>query len=88
MLLHLQDCEPQLLSGQEISLPIPNNPAPGKTHSHVVNLQGNGTRLLIPCKAPNPSIQEMHRFAGGKLKRAIFAGNAPERTLDRTSNGV
>ncbi|KAF8170147.1 hypothetical protein BJ912DRAFT_933427 [Pholiota molesta] len=52
--------------------PPPNNPEPG-----------NGTRLLIPCKAPNPSIQEMHRFAGGKLKRAIFAGNAPERTLDR-----
>jgi hypothetical protein len=30
----------------------------------------------------------MHRFAGGKFKRAIYASNAPERILDGTNNGV
>jgi hypothetical protein len=30
----------------------------------------------------------MHLLAGGKFKRAIFAGNAAEKTLDGTNNGV
>jgi hypothetical protein len=40
----------------------------------------------MPC--PEAKHSEMHRFAGGKFKRAIFAGNAPERTLDGTSSEV
>jgi hypothetical protein len=30
----------------------------------------------------------VHLLAGGKFKRAIFAGNTPERTLDGTNNGA
>jgi hypothetical protein len=30
----------------------------------------------------------MHLLAGGKFKRAIFAGNALKRTLDGTNTGV
>jgi hypothetical protein len=30
----------------------------------------------------------MQPLAGGKFKRAIFAGWVPERTLDGTSSGV
>jgi hypothetical protein len=40
----------------------------------------------MQCSEPKHS--EMHLLAGGKFKRAIFAGNAAERTLDGTSNGV
>jgi hypothetical protein len=30
----------------------------------------------------------MHPLAGGKFKRAIFASNAPGKTLDGTNNGA
>jgi hypothetical protein len=40
----------------------------------------------MQCSEPKHA--EMHLLAGGKFKRAIFAGNAPERTLDGTSIGA
>ncbi|KAF8183417.1 hypothetical protein BJ912DRAFT_1044007 [Pholiota molesta] len=72
-----QNCELHLRSG---SVP------PLFTHPPIPD-PGNGTRLLNPCNAPNLSLQRMHLLAGGKFKRAIFAGNAAERTLDGTNNG-
>jgi hypothetical protein len=40
----------------------------------------------MQCSEPKHA--EMHLLAGGKFKRAIFAGNPTERTLDGTSIGA
>jgi hypothetical protein len=49
----------------------------GKWHQSAYSMQ---------CSEPKHS--EMHLLAGGKFKRAFFAGNAAKRTLDGTNNGL